>query len=108
MKMSAKQSEHRDFLNSLRSQLNVDDQTIANLELRMTGKCQIAARKNLSHIDPNRFCAGTFRRPTVSDYSFRSIFPFLGVWAGPGVTRSAEFVSPRRSPPVETDFGQTH
>ena len=38
MKMSAKEQDHRDFLNSLRERLNVDDQTIANLEKRITGK----------------------------------------------------------------------
>ena len=37
--MSAKEQNHRDFLNSLRERLNVDDQTIANLEKRITGKC---------------------------------------------------------------------
>ena len=43
MKMSGKQKDHRDFINSLRSRLNVDDQTIANLELRMAGKCSFDA-----------------------------------------------------------------
>ena len=38
MKMSAKEQHHRDFLNSLRERLNVDDKTIANLEKRITGK----------------------------------------------------------------------
>ena len=38
MKMSAKEQDHRDFLNSLRERLNVDDKTIANLEKRITGK----------------------------------------------------------------------
>ena len=37
--MSAKDQYHRDFLNSLRERLNVDDKTIANLEKRITGKC---------------------------------------------------------------------
>jgi DNA-binding XRE family transcriptional regulator len=40
MKMSAKEQYHRDFLNSLRERLNVDDKTIANLEKRITGKYQ--------------------------------------------------------------------
>ena len=38
MKMSAKEQDHREFLNSLRERLNVDDKTIANLEKRITGK----------------------------------------------------------------------
>ena len=42
MKMSAKDHQnHRDFLNSLRQRLNVDDQTIANLEKRITGKFSV-------------------------------------------------------------------
>lgn len=37
--MSAtKEQDHRNFLNSLRERLNVDEKTIANLERRMTGK----------------------------------------------------------------------
>lgn len=36
--MSAKEQDHRDFLNSLRERLNVDDKTLANLEKRITGK----------------------------------------------------------------------
>lgn len=36
--MSAKEQDHRDFLNSLRERLNVDDKTILNLEKRITGK----------------------------------------------------------------------
>ena len=37
--MSAtKEQDHREFLNSLRSRLNVDEKTIANLERRITGK----------------------------------------------------------------------
>lgn len=36
--MSAKEQGHREFLNSLRERLNVDDKTIANLEMRITGK----------------------------------------------------------------------
>ena len=36
--MSAKDQGHRDFLNSLRERLNVDDKTIINLEKRITGK----------------------------------------------------------------------
>ena len=36
--MSAKQEDHRNFINSLQSRLNVAPQTIANLELRMAGK----------------------------------------------------------------------
>ena len=38
MKMSAKEQDHRNFLNSLRERLNVDDKTILNLEKRITGK----------------------------------------------------------------------
>ena len=39
--MSAKEQNHRDFLNSLRERLNIDDQTITNLEKRITGKCRL-------------------------------------------------------------------
>ena len=35
---AAKEQDHRNFLNSLRSRLNVDEKTIANLERRITGK----------------------------------------------------------------------
>ena len=35
---AAKEQDHREFLNSLRSRLNVDEKTIANLERRITGK----------------------------------------------------------------------
>ena len=38
MKMSAKDQGHQDFLNSLKGRLNVDDETILNLEKRITGK----------------------------------------------------------------------
>lgn len=38
MQVSTKQEEHRDFLNSLRTRLNVDEQTLTNLEMRITGK----------------------------------------------------------------------
>ena len=38
MKMSAKEQDHREFLNSLRERLNVPDETLANLEKRITGK----------------------------------------------------------------------
>lgn len=31
-------AEHQEFLNSLKERLNVDEQTIANLEMRMNGK----------------------------------------------------------------------
>ena len=58
MKMSAKQDDHRNFINSLRSRLNVDDQTIANLELRMTGKSHLASSPHYAKIWPYRFLIG--------------------------------------------------
>ena len=38
MQVSTKKEEHRDFLNSLRERLNVDEKTLTNLEMRITGK----------------------------------------------------------------------
>jgi len=60
MKMSAKQQDHQDFLNSLRSQLNVDDKTIANLELRMAGKCPFDAFYHDAKIWPYEICGKKF------------------------------------------------
>ena len=48
--MSAKEQDHNDFINSLRSRLNVKDQTIANLELRMAGKSHFDAFRYLSKL----------------------------------------------------------
>jgi len=38
MQVSTKREEHRDILNSLRERLNVDEKTLSNLEMRITGK----------------------------------------------------------------------
>ena len=48
--MSAKQQERHDFINTLRSRLNVKDQDIANLELRMAGKSYFNAFRHLQKI----------------------------------------------------------
>lgn len=56
MKMSAKEQGHRDFLNSLRERLNVDDKTIANLEMRITGKFGLYALQASIFTDEIRRC----------------------------------------------------
>ena len=38
MQVSTKKEDRRDFLNGLRNRLNVDEQTLSHLEMRMIGK----------------------------------------------------------------------
>lgn len=77
MKMSAKEQDHRDFLNSLRERLNVDDQTIANLEKRITGK-QLKLRGALSEKLTVPISARGFLADTGCETPSRASGPFFG------------------------------
>lgn len=55
MQVSTKKEDRRDFLNGLRVRLNVDEQTLSNLEMRMTGK--LASAQFLP--DSNATCVST-------------------------------------------------
>ena len=103
MKMSAKQADHRNFLSSLRSRLNVDDRTIANLELRMAGKSHFDASQYLPKIWPY-----TFSRMAVV-LCGTSIFCFLLMWNFPAASwrpwgDARRIVALSQSIPLGADF----
>lgn len=89
MKMSAKDQYHRDFLNSLRERLNVDDKTIANLEKRITGKWT-SLPVWWPEIYPSPFRWGALRSAAATEIACRvcrAIFGKNWVFSGGGPQR---------------------
>ena len=71
--MSAKEQDHRDFLNSLRERLNVDDKTILNLEKRITGKLD-----NSLISRPEKWAVHIFKKPYCGRWRCENSSPAHG------------------------------